>query len=478
MDGEVAELHASTEESFLRIENLTGQLQALPPPATSTPQVGLGAPLAVSGGVRAGGESHIPQETLSAIRKAQADFQALQQLAFRIGRESKDNEALAKHPDVNDYMQNLRSMKQRLPVLVTDLERAYTRATGIEVVKPKKKKKGPKKIQGLPETEIRERTRRRVADDSRPTRTKAMDLVSAFQEKQLQMQDKQRDLQRTMDGPDWPKEDWPLTTADATNVGDAETMIQGSLQVLNSKLAPLGGLARAHESTDETVFEELAALSEMMAGYVELIDRHVETVKRTQKKKPKRNAGRGTSSNDPGTPSSRQSSQGGSLRDSLLSFGAGSSKEKPFAWIRDQANAGSLPPGTAGAGGVQAAGFALGASGVPSSPLGSSTSHGNPPSYASSGAGLGTSTLGSFGGASALGGGGSFGGLAGGGGGFGGSFGGSTLGNLGSFSDLGTGVNPNAFGTQHASPLGTSRSAWTAATPVYGSDRAIGSPEL
>merc|ERR1719262_1761342 len=113
-------------------------------------------------------------------------------------------------------------------------------------------------------------------------------------------------------------------------------MIQASLQVLNTKLAPLGGLARAHESTDETVFAELAALSEMMAGYIDLIDRHVETVKRTLrgKKKTKRNAGRSASPPDANMPSSQNA--GNSLRDRLLSFGSDAANgEKPFAWLRD-----------------------------------------------------------------------------------------------------------------------------------------------
>jgi len=101
------------------------------------------------------------------------------------------------------------------------------------------------------------------------------------------MQDKQGDLKLVMDGPDWPKEDWPLTSADAKNVGEAETMMQSMIQELNAKLAPLGGLGRAHESDDVSVLEEMAALNEVMSGYCELIERHVSTVKRTQRSKKK-----------------------------------------------------------------------------------------------------------------------------------------------------------------------------------------------
>merc|ERR1711879_376706 len=111
LDAEVAELHAHAEESWLRIENLTAQLRALP---AADPQSDFGtsastASQMTTAAARAGiGEGHIPQETLDALRKMQADFQVLQQQAFRIGRESRDNDALSKHPDVNDYIQNLR----------------------------------------------------------------------------------------------------------------------------------------------------------------------------------------------------------------------------------------------------------------------------------------------------------------------------------------------------------------------------------
>merc|ERR1712217_655855 len=175
-----------------------------------------------------------------------------------------------------------------------------------------------------------------------------MDLVSSFRERQLQMQDKQRDLQLTMDGPDWPKEDWPLTTADAKHVGEAEHMIQSGLAVLNEKLGRLGGLSRAHESGDETVLEQLAALSEMMSGYVELIDKHVATVKRMQRGKHSQERVRTKAA----PPSKSQTAPSPlptkSLRDQLLNFGsAQTNQEQPFAWLKNSPSvSSSLPIGT------------------------------------------------------------------------------------------------------------------------------------
>jgi len=159
-----------------------------------------------------------------------------------------------------------------------------------------------------------------------------MDLISSFRERQLQMQDQQQDLQRAMEGPDWPKEDWPLSTQDAKFVGDAEAMIQSALAQLNKLIEPLGGLGRAHESNDESVLEKIAALNEMMAGYGELIDRHVATVKKVYKSKRKAQ----------GKPAARAAPRGvpqdGSLRDRLMNFGGSQADadRKPFAWLNDQ----------------------------------------------------------------------------------------------------------------------------------------------
>merc|ERR1719387_1798281 len=151
----------------------------------------------------------------SAIRSLEAEFKTLQDTAFRIGRESADNQELARHPDVNNYVQGMRTFKPKLESTIADIEREYKRVTGKSVERPKKKKKAAKTIRGLSEADIRARTSRKIAQDDRPFRTKAMDLVSVFCERQLQTQDHQRDMQIAMDGPDWPKEDWPLTSADA-----------------------------------------------------------------------------------------------------------------------------------------------------------------------------------------------------------------------------------------------------------------------
>jgi len=163
--------------------------------------------------------------------------------------------------------------------------------------------------------------------------SKAMDMVSSFRERQLQMQDKQRDLQLAMDGPDWPSEDWPLSSNDAKLVGDAESMITNSLKELNVKLDSIGGLARVHESPDENevILEQIAVLNEMISGYCDLIEKYVQMVKRTMRSKARTS-----------TPSSRPRQtapfppMGGlstepSLRDRLMSFSSQGQEQQPFA---------------------------------------------------------------------------------------------------------------------------------------------------
>jgi len=367
LDAEVAELHTSVEECWERIGDLTRQLQDAGAAAEGGPDPGLGGGVAQAGppgelGARsAAAASGAPTEATQAVRKLQAEFSELQQQAFKIGRESADNSDLAQHPAMNNYIQDLRSFKPRLTSMIATLEGEYARATGEKVRRPKKAKK-PKTIRGMSEEEIRGRVRAQLARDDRPYRTKAMDLMSTFRERQLQMQDKQRDLQLTMDGPDWPKEDWPLTTADAKHVGEAEHLIQHGLAVLNEKLAPLGGLGRVHESGDDTVLEQLAALGEMMSGYGDLIDRHVATVKSRQRGKQPRRRQASAPSSDPGRPPSPGLAplrgpgplEGNTLRDQLLSFGGlQANREQPFAWLRDgQGASAELPDARAAGGGA------------------------------------------------------------------------------------------------------------------------------
>lgn len=341
-DAEVAELHAAMEEGFQRINNLTGELQAAG--AIAAPSTGYSGP---------GSQQHVvaPQAAarkvdpskIAGIRKLETDFSALQQLAFRIGRESEDNQQLSQHPDINNYIQSLREFRPRLEDMINDLEKELRSITGKQVEKPKKRRKAAKTIQGLAEEDIRTRVRQTLASDSRAFRTKAMDFVSTFRERQLQMQDKQRDLQLAMDGPDWPKEDWPLSTSDAKHVGEAEQMIQAALQVLTGKIEKDGGLARVHESGDETVLEQLATVSEMMSGYGELIDRHVEAVKKVYRGKKRRKA---KASSNVASPSATSIDTGASLRDRLLNFGSPQGgQQQPFAWLRNDAAGSQATPG-------------------------------------------------------------------------------------------------------------------------------------
>lgn len=355
---EVAELHSVSEDAWSRISNLTDELRtagALPTGAGGASGSalstvgGLGAPNGAAAASAAATVRIVPRETLEALKKLRSDFAAIQQQAFRIGRESEDNTALANHPSMNDYVQSLREMRPRLKKLISDLEQEVELATGRPAEKPPQKKKSPKTIQGLSEEEIRSRTRRSVAEDTRPFRVKAMDIVSRFQERQMEMQDKQRDLQLAMDGPDWPKEDWPLTTADAKHVGDAETMITGTLQKLNARLVSVGGLGRVHESDDVPALEQLAALCDMMFGYGELIDRHVVAVKKVYRINNKKSRPRSESRSPPS--GGDEPVAGASLRDRMLNFGgeAGSGASQPFSWLRESQDVGVSSAQSAGA---------------------------------------------------------------------------------------------------------------------------------
>ena len=52
------------------------------------------------------------------------------------------------------------------------------------------------------------------------------------------LEDKQRDMLARMEGPDWPRLDWPLSNADARHVGDAEDIIHSGIDSLKARLAP------------------------------------------------------------------------------------------------------------------------------------------------------------------------------------------------------------------------------------------------
>ena len=134
---------------------------------------------------------------------------------------------------------------------------------------------------------LRARAKKRLARDTRSFKTKAIEAASLYRERQLHMQDKQREMLTRMQGPDWPKEDWPLTNSDAKHVGDAENIIHSGLDELSRRLGPTGGVAQVHETGDELVLEIVISLGEMMSCYTKLIDRHAEKVKRSQKKAEK-----------------------------------------------------------------------------------------------------------------------------------------------------------------------------------------------
>lgn len=387
LDTEIVELHASFEETWLRINDYAEQLRAVG--AWPSAGVGLGAaplPGGAGAGALAGGAAGdgrpaqqaaaVPAELVRRLQDLQAEFKTVQQQALDIGRASPSNDELAQHPQLNDYLQNIRSFSPKLQDAAKDLEKAVKRATG---KKPKKAKPKTSDLQSVPGFDIprsREEVRAELARDARPFRSKAMDAISRFREGQLSMADKQADLQRTMAGPDWPTEDWPLTTQDAKLVGAAEVALQEELARLNGLIEPLGGLGAVHEAGDEGTLEQFGVLCRMMSGYEELVERHIATAKRAsrgrqqpKKKKVKTGAAPGAAAD-----AAQASVDSGSLRDRLLSFGAPlpsaqPSGRQPFDWLREGGPGvsppvgggplmGSLPPDGGGAAGGGGGSFA------------------------------------------------------------------------------------------------------------------------
>eukprot|EP00746_Dinoflagellata_sp_MGD_P011199 gnl/MRDRNA2_/MRDRNA2_123410_c0_seq1.p1 gnl/MRDRNA2_/MRDRNA2_123410_c0~~gnl/MRDRNA2_/MRDRNA2_123410_c0_seq1.p1 ORF type:complete len:430 (-),score=140.37 gnl/MRDRNA2_/MRDRNA2_123410_c0_seq1:113-1402(-) len=364
MDAEIADLHAIIEQGMTRVTNVTAALRVL-----GFGQAGQAVKPSGSGKIAA------PAELETRLRQLQEDFGAMQRQAYKIGSECQNNEDLAQHPDVYPYLQTLREMKTRIEMAEIDLEKEHKRMAGKpfgepQKAKKRKKEKGPP---GFSLEDVQAKARSKVAQDERLFRVKAMDLQSSFREHQLKVQDKQQDLQRVMEGPDWPKEDWPLSTSDAKAVGDAEMVMQSSLNDLKQALQRMGGLERVHESNDESILEKLQTLNMIMDEYCELIERHVETVKKTQKQKTKKTKKKkvpaaaeqpavfSQASRPPGSdggalqdassippiggsiPASRP---GISLHEKLMAFGQ-AKHSQPFAWLRDEgakAMAGKIPP--------------------------------------------------------------------------------------------------------------------------------------
>eukprot|EP00435_Cladocopium_sp_Y103_P067179 s127_g29.t1 len=75
-----------------------------------------------------------------------------------------------------------------------------------------------------------------------------------------------------MEGPDWPRLDWPLSNADARHVGDAEDIIHSGIDSLKQRLAPKD-IPYLHESQDQEALEALVATGDMMVCYSKLMDR-------------------------------------------------------------------------------------------------------------------------------------------------------------------------------------------------------------
>jgi len=360
LDDELVALHASLEENWERAVNISGQLNS----ALSNAALG-----EASVGVGQSSYSESSRQKLETLRKLRIEFESTQQVAFQIGKESKDNVALSAHPGLNDYLHSLRGFRPRLESAIADIEREYERVTGVAIEKPKNTRKTKKSSRGLSASDVRKRVRSAISKDDRPYRAQAMDAISSFRERQLQMQDKQGDLKLAMDGPDWPAEDWPLNAADAKTVGEAETLIQDAIEKLTVKLDAVGGLGRAHESGDAYFLEQISMTSELISAYCDLIDSYVATVKRLRTKQTKATKRKRATASTESADSGRAA---GSLREHLLQFGGSAfsgfagaapssqpsqphARPAPFAWLRE--NDGAIRdqfalPGNSGFGGA------------------------------------------------------------------------------------------------------------------------------
>lgn len=309
VDAEIAELHASIEELWQRLGSLAEEMHE-------------------AGKLSTAGEESL---LLEQFRKLQEDFIQLQQQAYQIGEDSADNAALARHPMVDSYVEYLRAFQPRLKAAVSLLEKEYSRL----MVKPldqRKEELRREKFCGASLLTLRAKAKKRLARDTRNFKTKAIDELTIFRERQLEMQDKQRDMLARMEGPDWPRLDWPLSNADARHVGDAEDIIHSGIDSLKQRLAPKD-IPYLHESQDQEALEALVATGDMMVCYSKLMDRYVEKVKKSQKAK--------------------KGAREVEVRSSLKSFGTGAAR--PFGWLEglsgsesSEGRPNSLPSGLSG----------------------------------------------------------------------------------------------------------------------------------
>lgn len=303
VDAEISKLHASIEELWQRMGTVADELQAagkMPVPGT---RLGTGE-----------AQDAVSSAVLMDLQRLQEDFIALQQQAYEIGEDSPDNEALARHPQIEAYFERLRSFEPELRESLAALDKEYARV----LVKPRQKQKDLNKelFCGSSLSTLRAKAKKRLARDPRNYKTKAMEEMTIFRERQLEMQDKQREMLARMEGPDWPAADWPLSNADARHVGDAEDIIHTGVASLQRRVP--NGIPMLHETNDEAALEALVAVADMMFCYAKLMDRYVEKVKKSQKAK--------------------KEARDVEVRNSLLNFGK-TDLSRPFGWL-----ASALPP--------------------------------------------------------------------------------------------------------------------------------------
>lgn len=366
LDDEIAQCHMELEKGVDRITRLAA---ALDDTGAMSARVGGGegdarSPLVIGSPLATVVSLSVSADVVDRLWALQETISGLQQQAFRIGRECRDNTELARHPEMLPYIQSLREAIPELGAVEKELKQEHQRILGKAFNVPPKQNKRIA-ARSLSKEDIMEQAHHDVSRDMRAYRAKAMDYQSTFRERQLQVQDKQHDLQRLMDGPDWPTEEWPLSTSDAQAVGRAEELMRLGLAELKHLLEGVGGLARVHESNDAALLVRIVALSKMMSKYCELIDSHVETVKRVHREKQRKmplelglqrlQSENATAAQTPKPHpfAERLAPPGVSLRNRLLSFGAQKSPRFAQLWSEGgtiHANTTTQP--AAGRGGV------------------------------------------------------------------------------------------------------------------------------
>ncbi|CAE8645497.1 unnamed protein product [Polarella glacialis] len=205
LDSEVSDLHSSVEENWLRLASLTEKVRLAGH---------LDAPLS---GAAQGGKTETMHDFLSMLNE---ELSAMQQLAMTIGETWKDSTEMTKSLELSGYVQRLRDFHPKVKSAVLKLEKRYGPSDVRRTEESSTTSEVLQVCANFSAEEIRARARTAVAEvkASKLFKSKAMQVVSDYRERQLQMQDRQQELRNALKS--WSKEDWPVKVSDAKLVSD------------------------------------------------------------------------------------------------------------------------------------------------------------------------------------------------------------------------------------------------------------------